>query len=130
MNRSERAEQIWPLLTLLAAHRQTLSYDTLGQLIGVPRMGLGQLLEPIQSYCILNRLPPLTSLIVGVDSGVPGEGFIAASDVPNAQATVYRRQWLEQKPPDAAQLQQASERLPSNGRSLAELEAEVARGAV
>src|SRR5262249_5096427 len=52
LTRSERATQIWPILTLCASRRQTLTYDLLGRLIGVPRQGLGQLLEPIQSYCI------------------------------------------------------------------------------
>jgi hypothetical protein len=85
MTKSERAAQIWPILALCASQRQTLSYDQLGRLIGVPRQGLGQLLEPIQSYCIIHRRPPLTVLVVSDVDGVPGSGFIGAQDVPSAQ---------------------------------------------
>jgi hypothetical protein len=121
VTKSERAAQIWPLLMLCASQRRTLTYDILGRLIGVPRQGLGQLLEPIQSYCILHQLPPLTSLVVSDSSGLPGEGFIGASDVPAAQAKVFTRDWLLTPPPDSALLEVASSQLPSNGRSLQEL---------
>lgn len=121
MTKGQRAAQIWPLLTLCASNRQVLTYELLGKLIGVPRVGLGQLLEPIQSYCILNRIPPLTSLVVSDNSGLPGEGFIAASDVPSAQANVFRFDWSGQQVPTDDQLEQSAQRLPSNGRSLAEL---------
>ena len=69
----ERALQIWSVLALAAKNRQVLTYDILAKLIGVPRPGLGQLLEPIQSYCMLNKLPPLTILVVSEETGMPGE---------------------------------------------------------
>lgn len=123
MNRSERASQIWPLLVHCSMHRQTLTYDTLGRLIGVPRQGLGQLLEPIQSLCILREWPAITSLVVGQSSGCPGEGFIGAVDVPAEQALVYTRQWLEGVAPGPEDFERAATALPSNGLSLAELKA-------
>jgi hypothetical protein len=86
VTKSERAAQIWPLLALSAAKRQTLTYEEVGRLIGVPRQGLGQLLEPIQSVCILRDLPPLTVLVVSDVDGTPGPGFIGAQHVPSAQA--------------------------------------------
>src|SRR5688572_14822476 len=61
MHSHERAAQIWPLLTYAASHRQTLTYELVGRLIGVPHFGLAQLLEPIQSYCLIRELPALTS---------------------------------------------------------------------
>ena len=121
MTKGERAAQIWPLLTICASRRHTLTYDLIGRLIGVPRKGLGQLLEPIQSYCIIHRLAPLTSLVVSDTSGLPGEGFIGASDVSGAQAKVYTFDWLGISPPDPSLLEEAARRLPSNGRSLEEL---------
>jgi hypothetical protein len=125
MTRGQRAAQIWPILALCAAQRQTLTYDTLGRLIGVPRQGLGQLLEPVQSYCIISGLPPLSSLVVGDKTGTPGEGFIAAAHVPVAQAQVFNFEWLDEPPPDEAELETACENLPSNGRSLEDLMREV-----
>src|SRR5438309_9559373 len=91
----ERAAQIWPALALAARNRQVLTYDIVGRLIGVPRQGLGRLLEPIQSYCLLNRLPPLTILVVGEETGIPGIGFIAAQNIPRTQVEVFAFDWLE-----------------------------------
>lgn len=125
MTRGQRAAQIWPVLTLCAGQRQSLSYDRLSKLIGVPRPGLGQLLEPIQSYCILNRLPPLTSLVVSEQTGLPGEGFIAASDVPAAQASVFKHDWLATMVPTDEALEAAATKLPSSGRPLQDLLKEV-----
>ena len=62
-------------------NRQLLTYDLLSRLIGADRRGLGQLLEPIQSYCLKKKLPALTALVVK-KSGTPGVGFIAAEDLP------------------------------------------------
>ncbi|MFX0200787.1 MAG: hypothetical protein ACFFCW_32100 [Candidatus Hodarchaeota archaeon] len=126
MTRSERAAQIWPLLTICASHRQILSYDLLSKLIGVPRPGLGQLLEPIQSYCIIKGLPALTCLVVGENSGLPGEGFVAASDVPSEQAAVFAFDWLSHPVPAVDQLETAVQQLPSNGRALKDLLKQIA----
>jgi len=94
MKVSERAAQIWSILALASKNRQVLTYDILSRLIGVPRPGLGQLLEPIQSYCLIKKLPPLTILVVSEFNGIPGEGFIAAKDIPMAQMEVFAFDWL------------------------------------
>lgn len=98
MTVSERAFQIWPVLTLCASKRIILIYDELSRLINVPLPGLGQLLEPIQSYCLLNKKPALTSIVVRGNSGVPGAGFSAAENVPMAQAQVYNYDWANIAP--------------------------------
>jgi putative restriction endonuclease len=125
VDRFQRAYQVWAVLVFAARNRQVLSYDLLSHLIGVPRPGLGQILEPIQSYCLLNRFPALTSLVVSHDSGLPGQGFIAAQDVPREQARVFEHDWLSPIPPNEDVLQQAAERLPTNGRPLAQLQEEL-----
>ena len=101
MRVSERAAQIWSVLALASKNRQVLTYDILSRLIGVPRPGLGQLLEPIQSYCLINKLPPLTILVVGESTGMPGEGFIAAQDIPKTQMEVFDFDWLAHGAPSA-----------------------------
>ncbi|MBL0712626.1 MAG: hypothetical protein JJV98_02890 [Desulfosarcina sp.] len=121
MKRVETALIIWSLLILSAIKRQTVTYHTLSRLLGVPRYGLGRLLEPIQSYCILENLPPLTSLVVRTRTGMPGEGFIAATNVPQAQAETYAHDWLNQAVPTPEYFQKAVEALPSCGLSLGEL---------
>ena len=125
MKRSETACAIWSLLTLSAIRRQTLTYQLLARLIGVPRQDLARLLEPIQSYCILANLPPLTSIVVDAQSGVPGEGFIAAANLPRAQAETLAHDWLAQDVPAPEDFQQAMATLPSCGLSLGELLSQV-----
>lgn len=117
MNRSERASQIWAVLAWAARNRQSLTYGQLGKLIGVPTAGLGQLLEPIQSYCIVQELPPLTVLVVQQESGLPGPGFTgaSASEFAKAQAEVFGKDWLEHGNPQAEKLELAVQKLPSNG---------------
>ena len=113
----QHAAQIWSVLVWAARCRQTLTYELLGKLIGIPPFGLGRHLEPVQSYCVLNKLPPLTSLVVQ-NSGFPGVGFTAAdaAKVPQAQAEVFDFDWLSNlKAPTPEQLQQAVMKLPSNG---------------
>ena len=85
MRREERAQQLWSLLALAVTHRQILTYDIVAKLTGVVRPGIGDFLRPIQQYCSENRLLALTSIVVSDDSGLPGEGFIAAHDVPAEQ---------------------------------------------
>jgi len=79
MTRSERACQIWGILAWAARNRQSLTYAHLSKLIGVPAAGLGKLLEPIQSFCLLKRLPPLTILVVKKSTGLtsPNNSTIA-----------------------------------------------------
>ncbi len=103
----ERAHQIWPVLAWAAHNRQVLTYEILGKLIGVPQVGLGQLLEPIQSYCIQRELPPLTSLVVGKDTGIPGVGFIRKEDIPVTQARVFAYDWVGHRCPKVSELADA-----------------------
>jgi len=118
MTRSERACQIWSVLAWAAHHRQSITYGQLGKLIGVPTAGLGQLLEPIQSYCISMSLPPLTVLVVQHESGLPGPGFTGASvsTFARAQADVFAQDWLAHGNPQPDKLELAVKALPSNGQ--------------
>ena len=115
MTAYERAAQIWSLLGLAARDRQTLTYDIVGRLIGVPQYALGNMLEPIQSYCLIHHLPPLTSLVVSKETGLPSLGFVAAQDVPRAQVTVFEFTWLEHTAPSPEVLKASVKQLPTNG---------------
>src|SRR5687768_10270908 len=115
MKATERSSQIWPVLALAARNRQTLTYEILGRLISVPASGLGQLLEPIQSYCLINALPPLSAIVVQKGSGLPGTGFIAAADVPRETQSVFEYDWLQGKCPTPAEFAEAVRVRPSNG---------------
>jgi hypothetical protein len=115
MKISERAAQVWSVLALAARNRQVLTYDIVSKLVGVPRQGLGKALEPIQSYCLLEKLPPLTILVVREDTGLPGAGFIAAADIPKTQIEVFAYDWLERGAPSPEDLDKAVTKMPSNG---------------
>lgn len=117
MTRSERASQIWAVLAWCATHRQNITYGQLAQATGTFIGGLGQLLEPIQSFCLFNSLPPLTVLVVQQESGLPGSGFTGATatDLASAQAKVFSFNWLEHGNPGVERLEEAARKLPSNG---------------
>lgn len=116
MKISERASQIWAVLAWAATHRQNITYSQLAQVTGAFTGGLGAYLEPIQSYCLLKGLPPLTILVVQQESGQPGSGFTGASagDLASAQAKVFAFDWLEHGNPGAESLEQAVKHRPSN----------------
>jgi hypothetical protein len=117
MKASERSAQIWSVLAWAAKSRQNITYSQLAQVTGAFTGGLGAWLEPIQSYCIIKELPPLTVLVVQQDSGMPGSGFIGASagDLAKAQARVFAFNWLEHGNPGSNKLEQAVKEAPSNG---------------
>lgn len=115
MTTNERAAQIWPVLALAAHNRQVLTYSLLAKLTGMAQPGIGQCLEPIQSYCLLKNLPPLTILVVSEKSGMPGAGFIAAQDIPRTQQTVFSFDWVVHGCPSTAEFESAVKDRPSNG---------------
>jgi hypothetical protein len=75
----------------------------------VPAKRLTVILEPIQAYCVLETLPPLTALVVDKTTGLPLDDFFEAADLPCAQAEVYAGDWLRIQPPRADLLLSASE---------------------
>jgi hypothetical protein len=89
-----------------------LTYDIVARLTGVVRPSIGDFLRPIQQYCTEQGLPPLTSLVVSEQDGLPGQGFIAAADVPTAQVRVFQHAWLATPAPTAEQLEAAYSRAP------------------
>ena len=107
MTREQRAQQLWSVLVLAACNRQVLTYEIVGKACGVPAPSLGDFLRPIQQFCSENELPPLTSIVVAKNSGIPGEGFIAAENVPLAQIQTFSKNWLEEQAPSAELLADA-----------------------
>ncbi len=71
-------------LQLMAVQRQTVTYQTLATLLGLPTQGnamsnaVSQVLGDVFAFCLRAGLPPLTVLVVrkrGTDKGIPGPGF-------------------------------------------------------
>lgn len=76
INQAERAYRAWPIITKRATEGRTITYGELGTLLGVHHRAIRYVLGLIQDYCLEEKLPPLTILIVN-QSGKPGTGFIA-----------------------------------------------------
>ena len=100
----ERGAQVWSVLALAARNRQVLTYDLLSKLIGVPRHGLANILDQVQRYCMQKDLPPLTILVVNKHTGLPGEGFVAAEDIPKNQVSVFEYDWVSHGAPSPDEL--------------------------
>jgi hypothetical protein len=97
---------------MAARNRQLLTYEIVGQACGVPPPSIGDFLRPIQQYCAEQKWPALTSIIVNKNSGVPGDGFIAAQDVPRAHMEVFEKNWLAELAPTEERLAAAYGRAP------------------
>ena len=115
MKLHERAWQVWPLLAFAASHRQTMTYELLGKLTGMHAAGLGAVLEHIQSYCLVHYLPPLSAIVVNKGTGLPSEGFVAATNVPRAFVEIFERDWLAISCPSPDELAAARRVRPLNG---------------
>ncbi len=102
-----RAVQAWQILVSAAMHRQTITYQDLGQcMYGRKSAGvLDQILGHIAYYCIGSNLPPLTSIVVGKGRGTPGHDIpinFRKRDIEREK--VYREDWYDIYPPSAEEL--------------------------
>jgi putative restriction endonuclease len=90
-----RAGVIWPIIILAAQRGETLYYSELAPIIKTNNLNVGRALDPIQRYCLENHLPPLTAIVIGIETGVPGNGFIAwdVDDLESAQQAVFAFNW-------------------------------------
>lgn len=100
MTKYDRAAQLWSLLVFAARNQKILSYGMVAQLTGIPQQGVGMFLGPIQAYCKLYKLPPLTSIVVNEPTGLPSIGFTEATDIFGAQARVFVHDWGNAPSPD------------------------------
>lgn len=94
-NWDHAAGVIWPTLVEAASKRKTLVYSELSPLIDTNPLNVGRALGPIQDFCIDHDMPPLTAIVIGKTSRVPGDGFIAwdIDDLPRALDVVFDKDW-------------------------------------
>ena len=76
INQAERAYRAWPILTRGRQKEEPSPMGNWGALLGVHHRAIRYVLGLIEDYCLDEKLPPLTILIVN-QSGKPGTGFIA-----------------------------------------------------
>lgn len=86
---------IWQELIRAASQKITVNYSDLSPIIATNPLSVGRALGPIQDFCIENRLPPLTSIVVSKSGHKPGNGFIAwdIDNLADAQDLVFQFNW-------------------------------------
>ena len=106
-NHPERALQAWQILVAAAMNRQTLTYLGLSNLMyrkdaaGV----LDKILGHIAFFCSDNKLPALTSIVVGKRRGTPGADIpVDPKVMDRAREKVYGHDWYNVYPPSPSQL--------------------------
>ena len=100
--RPARAVQAWQILVGKAMNRQTVTYEGLSKLMfGKQAAGvLAQILGHIAYYCIDQKLPPLTDIVVGKWPGKPGHGIpVDSMNVDEERESVYQYDWFNIYPP-------------------------------
>ena len=95
VNQYERAFLAWPVLTSVASSRGTITYKQLSDRIGIHHRPVRFVLGVIQDYCLQEKLPPLTIVVVGSARHTPGEGFMAwdVEDLDEGYRRVYSYSW-------------------------------------
>lgn len=77
ISKEQRACIAWEVLIDSAKKKEYITYKGLGDQIGIHHRSVRFTLGLIQDYCMENKLPPLTILVVNKSTGKPGDGFIA-----------------------------------------------------
>lgn len=100
-NYAELAYKAWPILASVAKTRAAITYKELGDKIGLHHRTVRWVLGPIQDYCLEQKLPPLTILVIDRATGKPGTGFIAwdTDDTKSGLQRVYDENWHSKENP-------------------------------
>lgn len=88
INQEKRAYDVWEILIQCAKMQKTITYKNLGEKTNIHHRALRHPLDLIQNYCLDEKLPPLTILVVN-QFGIPGQGFIAW-DIDDAESGVQK----------------------------------------
>ncbi|MCO7536337.1 HNH endonuclease [Pseudomonas asiatica] len=88
---------LWPRLVEAASKRQTPTYGELSPLVQTNPLSMRYALDPIQVHCLDAGLPPLSSIVIGAVTGVPGPGFIGwpLDDIDTAHELVFAYDWSQ-----------------------------------
>jgi len=106
----DRALQAWQILVAAAMNRQTLTYKGLSQIMYRKEAAgvLDKILGHIAFFCGDNKLPALTSIVVGKNRGTPGADIPVDPKVMDREREkVYDFDWYNVYPPSPAQLAQS-----------------------
>lgn len=101
INQRARAAEAWEIITSQAKRMQPITYGQLAAKMNIHPRVCRFFLGLIQDYCMNAGLPPLQSLVINKQTGVPGEGYHATtrSIISQAHEKVFALDWDAQKNP-------------------------------
>lgn len=90
-----RANKLWDVLVEVARTKdEVITYGDAARRIGIHHRALRFPLDLVGKYCLAERLPPLTGIVVRSDDSRPGTGFTnAMPDYVDRLAGVYATNW-------------------------------------
>jgi hypothetical protein len=91
-------------------NRQMITYEVLGKLMFQRQASgvLANILDHVASFCNLNKLAPLTAIVVNKESGRPGKSIpIELATLDQQRERVYRQDWYDICPPTEQELSDA-----------------------
>lgn len=115
MNVPDSSGQVWSLLVLAAMHHQAMSHELVGKLTGMSTDSVEEALGRIESYCVLNGLPPLSALVVRESSDVHRRAFIPAEDASEERGRIFEKDWIAVHCPSCDELAAAARQHLSRG---------------
>ena len=108
-NRPRRAIQAWIILIHAARNRRIETYKSLSIQMSKHYAGgtLAEVLGAIAFYCIDNNLPPLTTLVVNSETGLPGFNIPVDEDLNMLREKVFNfEDWFQIVPPTEEQFKE------------------------
>lgn len=116
--RYEQSHHIWNVLSALVLYRnrQTITYGELAETLGYPSKAgrtLSDALGMISLYCLYNRLPPMSCIVVSQSTSMPGwEGMIPPdSTLEDEQRKVWKTRWHLYRTPSPGTFRRVREEL-------------------
>lgn len=117
VRRYEQAHIIWGILSgWIAIKKKTITYGELAELMGYsPHAGrtLGAALGIVSIYCLYNKLPPISVIVVGKVTKVPGwqEMIRHGETLESEQKLVFSTPWYTYRTPTVGTLRKANDHL-------------------
>ena len=103
----DRAVQVWQIRIGGAMNRQTFTYKKLSEIMyGKSAAGvLDKILGHVAFYCMDEKLPPLTAIVVAKKRGTPGQDIpVDPKTMDKERERVYGRDWYDIYPPSSQEL--------------------------
>lgn len=115
--RYEQAHQIWLILSgWVMMNKKVMTYGELAKLMGYKSQAgrtLGEALGIVSKYCLYNKLPPLSVIVVNAVTNLPGwEGMVRKGySVEEEQSNVFDIKWYLYRAPTVTTFKKTNEQI-------------------